>query len=780
MLKLHPSFIYLFVVLSGAATLSWESLWQIKSSLALGVSAEGTALTLAVTMGGMGLGSFLMGLLLKTKEPENPLRLYGFLECVIGVMGLLLGTAFRLAEDLDTYAYSIAPSITPLIHILGITGALSIPAICMGATFPVIGLISRQFQIPLVQLYGLNTLGGAAGILVTAFTIIPMLGVAHSGIFIALFNFLVAIATLLPVNTNIDSHHQSKQKTSKKSDFEYILACLARYTNAIFDRGRHAEYNPRPFSKTEKILVVCITGFAVFALEVAWFRSLTAAFQSTVYAFAVMLAAVLIALGQAAQIVKTVKKYKFSLGGMLALAGITTLLATPFIERFDLFISGGTYETALDPSVPGSMTMMLAAYPFLTFMCIIFMLFLMAYLAIGIPMIFLGMGFPWVIEEEKTPRQWGGLYTLNTLSAIAGSVIAAWVLLPWIGFVRTAWTIGAIIVVTGIVITHDQRRRVVWGLIGCCALAIAINQSSGVGALRTPGAQYYNEDTDIKVIEFYEGPSSSTSVVEYKNGERRLIIDGVSASAQAGKGKKLIVHYLEWMGSLPMIAHKQPKNALVICFGTGKTANAVRHEISETLDIVDIDKNVFKLAHNFPANESVLTDPRVRAIVMDGRAYMRRTKKSYDVITLEPMPPNMAGVNALYSREFYELAYNRLNDSGVIAQWLPYHSVNDYYAASIARTFTSVFPNSVLWVDPVDGEGILIGIKSDTIKAGESWPGFHRNVKRSLSFDQMKGAIKLKQNSLIKYGEGGAIITDDNQLLSYGENARMPYIVTNP
>ena len=35
---------------SGFAALSWEVIWQIKSSLALGVSALGTALTLAVTM----------------------------------------------------------------------------------------------------------------------------------------------------------------------------------------------------------------------------------------------------------------------------------------------------------------------------------------------------------------------------------------------------------------------------------------------------------------------------------------------------------------------------------------------------------------------------------------------------------------------------------------------------------------------------------------------------------------------------------------------------------
>ena len=49
---------------------------------------------------------------------------------------------------------------------------------------------------------------------------------------------------------------------------------------------------------------------------------------------------------------------------------------------------------------------------------------------------------------------------------------------------------------------------------------------------------------------------------------------------------------------------------------------------------------------------------------------------TYDVVTLEPMPPNFAGVNALYSREFYVLvASARLGvPAGVVAQWLPFRT----------------------------------------------------------------------------------------------------------
>ena len=45
--------LYALVSFAGAAALSWEVLWQLEAALAIGVSAKGTAITLAASMGGM-------------------------------------------------------------------------------------------------------------------------------------------------------------------------------------------------------------------------------------------------------------------------------------------------------------------------------------------------------------------------------------------------------------------------------------------------------------------------------------------------------------------------------------------------------------------------------------------------------------------------------------------------------------------------------------------------------------------------------------------------------
>ncbi len=291
--------------------------------------------------------------------------------------------------------------------------------------------------------------------------------------------------------------------------------------------------------------------------------------------------------------------------------------------------------------------------------------------------------------------------------------------------------------------------RLLYLACGAVALVIAIHFETGIGTTHVQGYFAHADGKAAKVLVSLEGADATVSAVEYSVGERALLINSATAAGESPNGKSM--HYMRLMGSLPMRLQAAAKDALVICFGTGQTADAVRKENPQSIDVVDVNPNVFKLARYFTSNEEVLNDPRLKAIVMDGRAYLRRTQKNYDVITLEPMPPLMAGMNALYSIEFYQLARHRLNRTGIIAQWLPFHNVAPHYAASIVKTFIQVFPNAVLWVDPISKNGILLG----SLDANKSWP--------------RTPDILLQGECLQRYANHGEIIGDDNQLLAYGK-----------
>ncbi len=714
--KLSSFMLPIIVLCAGVAALSWELLWQHYTSLALGVSAAGTAITLAITMAGMTLGSLLAGKFLNRKNIEKPLYLYGVFELIIGFSGLLLPSGFKLISKLDSQIYQATPLLAPITFIVSVIIMLIIPALAMGATIPVLGLVSKKYGITLSRLYAFNTGGAALGICLLAFFFLPNFGVTASLLFVAMINISVAgIAFLLPgilKNSETSITHQDENLIPES------IGCSDN------------------FFKT----AVFLTGFVTFTLEVVWFRSIRAAFTSTTDVFAIILFTVLISLAIGAALSHYTQRIKISLPAIISAAGISILIATPFVERIDLFAK-----------FPGNYWLRISQWLGLTAAIM------------GIPFTVIGIVLPRILDQLNSPRQWALMYGINTIGAVVGSISAAWIFLQTIGSSQTAWLAGSLLVIFGVFYSRENNQRfIISSILGILSLAIAIGFYSGVGKTRVQGRPV--RDSKHTLIEIHEGVDVTSSVVDIEKG-RILLIDGFSTTGELANAK-----YMDWMGRLPMLLHPDPQNALVICFGTGQTAHGVRDENPKKLDIVDINPHVFEMSHHFETNKEVLKDQRVRKILMDGRAWLRRTNEKYDVITLEPMPPNFAGTNALYSKEFYETMATRLNEGGIAAQWLPFHIVSPEHSVYIAAAFQSVFEESILWIEPQARTGILMGRKGKGDKTfGVDWPGFDRlERKRLLSKEQTVASVLLNPEEFKMFAAIGYPVTDDNQVLAYG------------
>ncbi len=703
----------LLVLASGFAGLSWEFLWQHHAALALGVSAQATAVVLACTMAGMAVGAALMGRWLAGREVDSPLRIYGLLEFVIGLSGLALGAGFDLLGTIDVALFRTSPGLLPLFQGTGIALLLGPPTMAMGATIPVLVLLARRYASSISRLYAVNTAGAAIGVLLAAFLVLPNLGVFLTERVAIFINLAVAATAFFLRPRAIGETADGTAAAPEPAPAPTLPLGLAR-------------------------LVAFSTGLITFGLEVAWFRSLRAAFQSTADSFAIILAAVLVPLAIGARLALKVPRRRETVVLLLALTGTLILLATPVIERFD------TLDLVRDAY--WSMIAVRMAY---------------ALGILGLPMLVLGIILPWLLEEHRETAETGRLYALNTGGAVLGSLATAWLILPALGFARTAWAFG--ILAAALAFGVGRRKAVRLVPVVVAALVVAVVFETGVGRLRVQGAHLRGEHT---VLGSNEGPDASVAVIEHKSGVRELVIDGFQTSGDARTG-----HYMLWMGHLPMLLHEAPKRALVICFGTGQTANAVRREHPDELRIVELSPAVLSLAPQFPVNEGVLEDEHTETTVMDGRAFLRRTEERFDVLTLEPMAPHFAGTNALYSLEFYQLAASRMNPGGIVAQWLPFHLCSDFDSVSIARTFIEVFPQSWLWIDPVDKTGILIG-RVGTEPAPLALPGLARTGRRDLDGDAVRAGFKLRPDQLHVYASSGHVITDDNQLLAYGPGRR--------
>ena len=158
--------------------------------------------------------------------------------------------------------------------------------------------------------------------------------------------------------------------------------------------------------------------------------------------------------------------------------------------------------------------------------------------------------------------------------------------------------------------------------------------------------------------------------------------------------------YMKLYVYLPVAVHPNPRNALLISYGVGSTAKALSDtESFEKIDIVDISRDVLEMnSVVFPdPAELPLNDPRVRVHIEDGRYFLQTTNETYDLITGEPPPPMMAKVVNLYTREYFQVVRERLNEGGFVTYWLPLHSLSDGSAKAVIKAFLDIFPDASLW-----------------------------------------------------------------------------------
>ena len=105
----------------------------------------------------------------------------------------------------------------------------------------------------------------------------------------------------------------------------------------------------------------------------------------------------------------------------------------------------------------------------------------------------------------------------------------------------------------------------------------------------------------------------------------------------------------------------------------------------------------------------MLDDARTRRIRDDGRNALLLHAADLDVITLEPLMPYSPAGLPFYTREFYELAFSRLREGGVLCQWVPVHAMPAGLYAAFVRTFFETFPQGSLWF--FEQSSALIAIK---------------------------------------------------------------------
>ncbi len=178
--------------------------------------------------------------------------------------------------------------------------------------------------------------------------------------------------------------------------------------------------------------------------------------------------------------------------------------------------------------------------------------------------------------------------------------------------------------------------------------------------------------------------------------------------------------YQEMLGHVPLLAHGDAKDVLIIGAGDGGVLRRVlMHRNVRQAVMVEIDSEVIRLAQeHLPAvGGSAWTDPRAHIVVGNGIEFVSNAPSdSFDVVIVDSTDPIGVG-ETLFTDEFYEHCARVLTHSGLVVNQcgVPFMQADELVDTSRRRR--RFFPHVSAYVAAVPtyvGGLMTLGIASKT------------------------------------------------------------------
>lgn len=768
---------------SGIAGLVYEVSWTRLLALHIGHSTAAAAAVVAAFLGGLAAGAAWGGDYASRRSRGTALRTYVGLELGVALAALALPWELRALTPLLSWAYGEGgPGLLfPTVRLVSCLVMVFIPAAALGATFPMaIRWFASESGRPARQsgvLYALNTAGAAVGAMLAGFVLVPAIGISGATRVGVAGSVVAALAVVVVIRSRADG-----REAATVTDGEEGVARAERSTRRR-DRARASSRAEAPAGYTRgddgrwlAAGVLGLSGFASLMHEIAWTRILALILGPTTYAFAATLAAVVggVAIGSAAGawMVGRARRPAAWVAIALALGAITTSYTYSLAAQGIPRMVARQMATAADPfsELLTQGLLLTAGLVLPTAIC-------------------LGAAFPLALSlagdhAERVAGRFGAVYAVNTLGAVAGSLAAGFFFIPRFGLQVTLQVVSVCLITAALMVVVRAAlpgaARVAGVLASVTAAIVLVLSPPWDRELLASGpymyAPFVPRDLDLETMLkagtmlYYREGAAATVTVKRLTGTTTLAVDGKVDASNRGDmlTQKLIAH-------LPLLIHDDPRDVAIIGLGSGVTVgSALRHPIARA-DVIEISPEVVDASRFFDAeNHRALADPRTNLIVGDGRSHLLLTPKKYDVIISEPSNPWIAGVAALFTREFFEGARDRLAPGGLICQWTNAYNISEADLRSIVATFLSVFPHGTVWL--VGGDDVLMMASDEPLDARlermhEHWrrPGVAEDLALVSALEPFS-VLSLYiggPGELKPYAGGAALFIDDTMRLEF-------------
>ncbi|HET7710718.1 MAG TPA: fused MFS/spermidine synthase [Thermoanaerobaculia bacterium] len=744
---------------SGMAALVYQTVWFREFRMIFGGSTSATAAVLAIFMGGLGLGSALIGK--RADAHPTPLAFYGTLELIIAATAIASLPLLSLVRAVYVAAGGstvLGEFVATIVRLILATVILAIPTVCMGGTLPAAARAveseSDQGRGRLAILYGVNTLGAVTGTLLSTFLMLEVFGNRRTLILAALLNFAVGLTARSIGRKTLETQRPKDEALEAES-------ATAVSRNLIF-------------------AAAAIAGFAFLLMELVWYRMLSPILGGTTFMFGLILAIALLGIGSGGVLYAV---WNRASAGALALT--TALEAAAICIPFALGDRVAMAANLLRPLGNIGFSGHLLSWTIIT-LIVVFPAALIAGVQFPILIALLGRG------RENVGRDVGLAYAWNTFGAILGSLAGGFGLLPFLsatGAWRLVVAMLAILAAVLLLVAIRGRGGVLRNAAAAGAIALSVAglfsigptgawRHAGIGAGRAPMPETRNSAREMmnvfrqNILREADGRESSIAVMSFD--DLGLLVNGKSDGSARGDAGTQVMG-----GLIGAILHPRPQSALVVGLGTGSTAGWLGRVPSiERVDCIELEPEVIRAAREFDdVNGGVFANPKVHVTSGDGRELLMTTKRRYDIIFSQPSNPYRAGVASLFTRDYYQSAAERLQPGGVFLQWMQAYEIGAATLRTIYATSASVFPSIETYLTK-GGDLLLVASRQpitydfDRLRSRVREEPFRTALHQSWRVESLEGFLShyvgnQKVTEALR-SAGDPLNTDDRTVVEFG------------
>ena len=627
--------IFLLFIVSGFCGLLYQVIWIRLAYASFGVITPVMSVVISIFMLGLLLGSAAGGPLVKKlvrRFGKSSIFFYGLAEIGIGLGAFCVPKIFLL-EQWRLLSFGGMDSTGYLfISAIAIAAALLPWCVLMGFTYPFMMNFVKESDHAETASFSFLYLANVIGAMAGA--------LLTAGILIELFGFMNTLAIAAVCNFIIAA-------VAVAIAGKYPVASKAA---AYVEEPHESEAGAKGPKGFFIPFLLFASGFAALCMEIIWTRNFTVILRTAVYSYAALLSTYLLATWIGSYL------YRKHLSKARTIPIETLLGAAALFSLLPLVMN--------DPRLPfkGTLMVLLSITPFCGA---------------------LGYLTPQLIDRysKGSPTAAGWAYAVNTFGCILGPLFASYLFLAFWGVKASLLVLSLLMLACFTMYCHTSKTFKGWPM-SFAGLFIALF-SAGC---------FFNDTYE----EFFH--------LHYKNEMRRDYAATITSMGTTRSDKILRVNGIcmtimtpitQFMAHLPLAYCEQPPtSALVICFGMGTTFRSLVSWDVNTTAVELIPSVPKEFGYFWPDADSVMSNPKAEVVIDDGRRFLMRTDKKFDVITIDPPPPLVAaGSSLLYSTEMYALVKRRLKEGGIFQIWLPWTQKEDEQTRSaMARSLSLSFP----------------------------------------------------------------------------------------